>query len=84
MTEQRLAGINHLSWSTSNVEVLIAPLTFQRKKEIIEMVKSGSAMAWRHIYFHGVYDFSEEKLTDSFNLAQFQNRPLDLVHILES
>ena len=56
----------------------------KRKKEIIDMVKAGSAMAWKHIYFHGIYDFSDEKLTDSFNLSDFQNRPLDLDSILEN
>lgn len=54
----------------------------KRKKEIVEMVKAGSAMAWKHIYFHGIYDFSDEKLTDSFNLSDFQNRPLDWDAIL--
>ena len=48
----------------------------------MEMVRAGSAMAWKHIYFHGIYDFSDEKLTDSFNLSDFQNRPLDLDVIL--
>lgn len=54
----------------------------KRKREIIDMVNSGSAMAWKHIYFHGIYDFSDEKLTDSFNLSDFQNRPLNLELIL--
>ncbi len=36
-------------------------------------VKAGSAMAWRHVYFHGLYDFSDEKLTDSFNLSRLRD-----------
>lgn len=56
--------------------------TERRKKEIIETVKSGSAMAWKHIYFHGLYDFSDEKLVDSFNLTASRNYRLDLDSIL--
>ena len=29
-------------------------------------------MAWQHIYFHGLYDFSEEKLADSYSLTYAQ------------
>jgi hypothetical protein len=30
-------------------------------------------MAWKHIYFHRMYDFSDEKPVDSFNLTASQN-----------
>jgi len=56
--------------------------TEQRKKEIIEAVKAGSVMAWQHIYFHGLYDFSDDKLKDSFNLINSQNYSIDLDSIL--
>ena len=52
--------------------------TQNRKREIIEAVKAGSVMAWQHIYFHGLYDFSDEKLADSFDLLASQNYSLDL------
>ena len=54
----------------------------QRKKEIIQAVKAGSVMAWQHIYFHGLYDFSDEKLTDSFDLLSFQNTNLNLEQLM--
>ena len=56
--------------------------TQQRKKEIIEAVKAGSVMAWQHIYFHGLYDFSDDKLKDSFNLIHSQNYSINLDNIL--
>jgi TnpA family transposase len=52
--------------------------TVKEKEEIIKAMKSGTAIAWRHIYFNGLYDFSEEKLTDSFNLLASQNYDLNL------
>jgi hypothetical protein len=56
--------------------------TTERKKEILEAIKAGSIMAWQHIYFHGLYDFSDENLTDSFDLLASQNFSLDLSSIL--
>jgi len=56
--------------------------TMERKKEIIEAIKSGSVMAWQHIYFHGLYDFSDEKLADSFDLLASLNLRLNLEAIL--
>lgn len=48
------------------------------KQVLIKAIKSGTAIAWRHIYFNGLYDFSDEKLADSFNLLTSQNYDLDL------
>ena len=42
--------------------------TTEEKNDFIEKMKSGTMMVWRHIYFNGIFDFSDEKLTDSFNL----------------
>lgn len=56
--------------------------TPERKKVILEAIKAGSIMAWQHIYFHGLYDFSDENLTDSFDLLASQNFSLDLSSIL--
>ena len=39
-------------------------------------------MAWQHIHFHGLYDFSDEKLTDSFDLLASHNLNLNLDDIL--
>ena len=52
--------------------------TVEEKEELIKAIKSGTAIAWRHIYFNGLYDFSEEKLADSFNLLASQNYDLNL------
>jgi hypothetical protein len=35
------------------------------KDELLKAIKEGSIITWRHINFHGEYDFSEEKLKDS-------------------
>jgi TnpA family transposase len=52
--------------------------TMEEKEKLIKAIKSGTAIAWRHIYFNGLYDFSEEKLIDSFNLLTSQNYNLNL------
>lgn len=48
------------------------------KLQLLQAVKASSVIAWRHIYFHGFYDFSEEKLMDSLHLASSQNQYLGL------
>ncbi len=40
----------------------------ERKREVIDAIKNGSVVTWRHINLHGEYDFSEEKLQDSIGL----------------
>ena len=50
--------------------------TEKEKQEFIAALKQGTVIAWRHIYFNGLYDFSEEKLTDSFDLLFSQNYDL--------
>ena len=50
--------------------------TEKEKEEFIVALKQGTVIAWRHIYFNGLYDFSEEKLTDSFDLLFSQNYDL--------
>ncbi|MEM6699300.1 MAG: transposase, partial [Bacteroidota bacterium] len=54
----------------------------ERKRKIVEAIKAGSVMAWQHIYFHGLYDFSDEKLAYSFDLLASQNHTLNLEQIL--
>ena len=48
------------------------------KQQLLRAVKASSIIAWRHIYFHGFYDFSDEKLTDSLRVANPQNQHLGL------
>ena len=38
------------------------------KQELVNAIKNGSIITWRHINLHGEYDFSEEKLQDSIGL----------------
>ena len=44
---------------------------------LVQTIKQSTANAWMHIYFNGTYDFSEENMTDSFNLLHSQNFDLD-------
>ena len=41
----------------------------QKKQGLIDTVRAGSIVTWRHINLHGEYDFSEEKLRDSIGLT---------------
>ena len=51
--------------------------TPKQREELIKAAKQKTVNAWRHIYFNGTYDFSDENLTDSFNLLHSQNYDLD-------
>lgn len=48
-------------------------------EELIRIAKQKTVNAWKHIYFNGTYDFSQEKLADSFNLLHSQNYALNFV-----
>ena len=52
--------------------------TVKEKLELIDRIKAGTAIAWRHIYFNGLFDFSDEFLIDSFDLLNSQNYDLNL------
>ena len=39
-----------------------------QKQALLESVKAGSIITWKHINFHGEYDFSAEKMQDSVGL----------------
>ncbi|CAN5412926.1 hypothetical protein BH20ACI1_BH20ACI1_17550 [soil metagenome] len=49
------------------------------KDELLKAIKEGSIITWRHINFHGEYDFSEEKLKDSvgFDLPEILSWKLE-------
>jgi len=40
----------------------------EHKQEIVNAIKNGSIVTWRHINLHGEYDFSDERLQDSIGL----------------
>ncbi|MEM7374982.1 MAG: Tn3 family transposase [Bacteroidota bacterium] len=52
--------------------------TPQRKQEMIELIKQASLLKWAHISFNGQYDFSEQFLTDSFDLINPNGYKLNL------
>jgi hypothetical protein len=39
-----------------------------RRAAMLQSVAAGSVVSWRHINLLGEYDFSEEKLRDSFGI----------------
>jgi TnpA family transposase len=45
---------------------------FEKKQEIVNAIRNGSVVTWRHINLHGEYDFSEEKLQDSIGIDIFK------------
>ena len=45
---------------------------------LVKALKDSTVNAWRHIYFTGTYDFSDENLQDSFDLLHSQNYELNL------
>ena len=48
------------------------------RADLLEIVKSGSVTVWRHVYFNGFYDFSDDSLRDSFDLLRFRDYGLAL------
>ena len=51
----------------------------QKRQALVEAVRTGSVVAWRHFNMHGEYDFSDDNLQDSvgFRLP----RKLELVMV---
>jgi hypothetical protein len=45
---------------------------------LIDILKSKTVNAWRHVYFNGTYDFSDKNLADSFNLLTSHNYDLNI------
>ena len=48
-----------------------------RRAELIEAVRNGSALTWRHFNLHGEFDFSDEKMADSVGLDPSKKTPLE-------
>lgn len=36
----------------------------QKKKQLLEVIKKGNVLIWKHINFYGEYDFSENYTLD--------------------
>jgi hypothetical protein len=45
----------------------------ERRTELIEAIRNGSAMTWKHFNLHGEFDFSDERMVDSIGLASPKN-----------
>lgn len=50
----------------------------EKMAELLELVKTKTANAWRHVYFNGSYDFSAKNLIDSFNLLFSNDYSIDI------
>ena len=50
----------------------------ERKVELIEAIRNGSAATWKHFNLHGEFDFSDEQMVDSLGLALPKNFDLEL------
>ncbi len=50
----------------------------QERQELLASIDAHSTQAWRHVYFNGYYDYSDEKLADTFEVVRSQNFDLDL------
>jgi TnpA family transposase len=47
----------------------------KRREELIEAIRHGSAVTWKHCNLHGEFDFSDERMVDSMGLAAFPKNP---------
>ncbi len=71
---KRLIKNTIICWNYLYLTQQVQHASDEQERDIrLAAVKAGSAMAWRHVYFHGLYDFSDEKLTDSFNLSRLRD-----------
>jgi len=52
---------------------LAAEKNEKRKAELIEAIRHGSAATWKHCNLHGEFDFSDERMVDSMDLALPKN-----------
>lgn len=52
---------------------LAAEKNEERRSELIEAMRNGSAVTWKHFNLHGEFDFSDERMVDSIGLATPKN-----------
>ena len=50
----------------------------QLRHSWLEHIQTSSMTAWRHVYFNGFYDFSDDKLADAFEVLHAADYALDL------
>jgi TnpA family transposase len=67
---RRLIENSIICWNYLYLSKLISEAeTNDQKRNLINTIKNGSVVAWRHINLQGEYDFSEEKLKDSIEFS---------------
>ena len=47
-----------------------------RKTELVEAIRNGSVITWRHFNLHGEFDFSDDRMVDSVGLIGSKSSPL--------
>jgi hypothetical protein len=63
-----------ICWNYLYLAQQLALMTDEDKKqELLNAVRYGSIMAWRHFNLHGEFDFSDERMHDSIGLATPKN-----------
>ena len=68
-----------LCWNYLYLSKQLSQAELEQQAAIIQSIKAGSPVAWRHINMHGEYDFSDEKLVDSIGLTS--PNLIDLNHL---
>jgi hypothetical protein len=66
---RRLIGNAIICWNYLYLSKKISEEKVEnRKQEMLNTIKNGSIVTWRHVNLHGEYDFSDAKLQDSIGL----------------
>ena len=47
--------------------------SLERKQQMIESIRSGSIVTWKHFNLEGFYDFADDQVKDSFGLMDAIN-----------
>jgi len=55
--------------------------SLERKQQMIESIRSGSIVTWKHFNLEGFYDFADDQVKDSFNLMDAININLNAILI---
>lgn len=61
--------------------MLVDAPTEGEMKNLLDVIRNGSVIAWQHINLQGEYDFSEETLKDSieFRLPELLELQVDII-----
>jgi hypothetical protein len=56
---------------------IIGSKSLLEKDHIIEMLRNGSIMVWKHINLYGEYDFIAKMVASQFDMEQIQSLKFD-------